>query len=171
MWCGMGVKKAALYLSENLKRTVSEKEAKKIVYGWRELYPRFVTALQNCSTIADTFRSPDGAEGEYKYYRLEDGTVRHYIKGQRPFTAFNFLIQGTGGTIMRKSLMRLNDEFPIEQNDLIPAISVHDSIVCFVKENKIDTVVPKLQSIMENFPQYYPPMKIDIQIGKDWGNL
>lgn len=172
---GMGVSKAALYLSENLKRNVPEKEAKKIVYGWRDLYPRFVTALQNCSTAADSLRNPDGTSARldegYKYYRLEDTSVRHYIKGQRPFTAWNYLIQGTGGMIMRKALLRIDKIFPIEQDEVIPAISVHDSVVAFVSEDVVDKSITMIKDAMENFPQYYPPMKVDIQIGKDWGNL
>lgn len=186
---GMGYVKNARYMSENLKRPVSEKESKKFVSSWRELYPKFVSSLNSCAVLADTIRTTDGripnnsihhlengvtqttVETGYKYYRLEDGTVRHYIKGQRPFTAWNFLIQGTGGIIMRKALMRTNEMFSTEQDDVYPIISVHDSVVLLVRESKIEDTKAKVKAVMEDFPQYYPPMKVDIQIGKDWGNL
>lgn len=162
---GMGKRKASVYLSENLKRDVSEREAGKILGAWRELFPKFVSKLQECSTVADTLR--DG----HKYFAIEDGTVRHYIKGQRPFTAWNFLIQGTGAYIMRQSLKRVHQAFPYWIEEVKPIISVHDSLVCLIAEDDLDSNIFTIKHYMEDFPQYHPPMKIDIQIGNNWGQL
>jgi hypothetical protein len=148
----------------------------KILWDWKKLYGNFVQGLKEASALASQWRNPDGTPSDpehgYRFYRLEDGCVRHYIKGQRPFTAWNLLVQGTGATMMRRSLMRINEQFPISQDEVVPLLSVHDSAMAQVKENEnFHANVMKIKEIMEDYPQYHPAMKVDIKVGYDWGNL
>lgn len=146
----------------------------KILFDWKDLYGKFVEGLKEASNLASQFRKPDGTFSDkdhgYKFYRLEDGCVRHYIKSQRPFTAFNFRIQGTGGYIMRTALLRIDEAFPITQDEVIPIITVHDSFVFLVKENEnMNSNIETIRVLMEDFDQYYPPMRVDIGIGDNYG--
>ena len=145
----------------------------KILFDWKSLYSKFTNGLRAYSNQASTFRNPDGslatAETGYKYLRLADGCVRHYIRGQRPFTAWNFLIQGTGASIMRQSLLRIDRAFPFPNQEVIPIISVHDSVVLLVKENEnFDTNLRIIRDLMEDY-DYSPRMKVDIKVGYNWG--
>lgn len=149
----------------------------KILFDWKALYPKFVDGLRETSNLASQFRTPSGTvpqgnEQGYKFFRLEDGCVRHYITGQRPFTAWNYKIQGTGGYIMRTALLRIDRTFPITQDEVIPILTVHDSFVFLVKENEnMHSNIVRVQSLMEDFPQYYPPMKVDVSIGDNYGEM
>lgn len=143
-----------------------------ILTNWKQLYSKFIGKLKDYAKLASEHRNPDESfGGQYKFLRLEDGRVRHYIKGQSPFTAWNFLIQGTGALIMRKSLMRINNYFGMDQDEVIAIITVHDSVVLLVKQNgSFDSNIYKIKELMEDYP-YTPAMKVDIKIGKNWGQL
>lgn len=143
-----------------------------ILTNWKHLYGKFIEKLKEYAKLASEKRNPNGSlGGQYKFMRLEDNRVRHYIKGQSPFTAWNFLIQGTGALIMRRSLMRINARFGIDQDQVIPIITVHDSVVLLVKQDQwFDANIEAIKQLMETY-SYVPSMKVDIKIGKNWGQL
>lgn len=172
------VEDAKLAAKEDSESSISIWETTKILFDWKKLYSRFVDSLKLFAELANTPRTPRGnrtsSEEGYKYMRLDDGRVRHYIKGQRPFTGWNYKIQGTGAMIMRKALMTVNKEFPYTgySDQVYPIISVHDSMIALIKYDAYFNLhIKEIKRIMEDFPEYYPPMLVDVEYGNNWGEL
>jgi DNA polymerase I-like protein with 3'-5' exonuclease and polymerase domains len=118
-------------------------------------------------------RNPDGTVGgKYNFIRLPDGRVRHYNGSDAPYySAFNTLVQGTGAIIMRRALMIICNHYGPEQDFLIPVMTVHDSFICYVREDVLDSVCRDIKLFMESFDEYNPKMIVDIEYGKNWLEL
>lgn len=171
---GMGPKKAMSMFN------VDEQEAKHIVYGWHELYPEFKSAAASVMTTAMLRRNPDMTPNEdsgYQFIRLMDGRVRHYTRYETKdgivepdyFSSWNTLVQGTGAIIARRGIQRLCNLWP---NDIFqPCLAVHDSVVAFVRTDRLGDILPVVRQELTNFPEFTPPMGVDIEIGSSWGKL
>ena len=165
---GMGAEKASTFLNVPLD------EAKKLVPAWHALYPAFRQMHWRVIALAQLRRDRDGNPAQndkdaYNYLRLEDGRVRHYEGADAPyFSSWNTLIQGTGAIIMRRSLIRLFNRWGADQDDVIIATTVHDSVVLYIKDELLGEVIPEVKRIMEDFDQYNPRMEVECAVGKDW---
>lgn len=97
-------------------------------------------------------------------------------------TAFNAVVQGTGGLIMLKSIIRIKDRFgfakPLDNSGDIcytegivyPLSTVHDSF-CFGLRPCDIHIVPEMVSLMTDWP-VYPPLKAAVsaaRLGESWG--
>lgn len=167
---GMGAERAAEFLD------IPIEEARKLVPRWRKLYPAFMNAAQSLYEQARSWRDRDGnaaAPGKgWKYIRLPDGRVRRYnYPNANEFTAWNTLVQGTGAIITRRALLKIADAFPYPNSDVEFALTVHDSVLLIVKDEKLPEVISTVKSLMEDFPEFRPGMEVDTQVGKSWGDM
>lgn len=151
-------------------------KAGQIVEGWHELYPAFRRANASYEALAKQRRNPDGSDGgRFQYVRLFNGRCRHFsvfANEDNPpyYTAYNFVVQGTGAAVTEASLIKIAREFP--DNDEVRFIAtVHDSVVFEVREDVIDKIVPRVAEIMVDWPQFNPKMAVDIEIGDNWKEL
>lgn len=164
---GMGAEKAARFLRLDLR------EARELVPAWHALYPAFRATHNEAIRIAQLRRTPSGeltdSDG-YQYIRLPDGRVRHYYGEEaRYFSSWNTLIQGTGAIVMRRALLNICKTYPPEQDVLIPVMTVHDSLICYIKDWAVEEVVERVIGIMTDFPEFNPPMAVEAKWGKSWG--
>jgi DNA polymerase-1 len=89
--------------------------------------------------------------------------TRHGYKG------FNKLIQGSGADLMKKALVNMYEERLNEVFELY--LTVHDEIVVGVpKTKKAIALLPRLQACMEHTFPLFVPMRVDPELGKDWGH-
>lgn len=169
---GMGGKKAAR------KYGLSLKEAYKGVEGWHDLYPGFRQALVQYENLARVWRNPDGTRpGDFQFVRLFNGRVRHYqeytkhgLQGEHR-GAWNFIVQGTGAAIAEISIQRIADRFP--DNNVVRLLNaVHDAVMFEVRLDKVTEVIPEVVKLMIDWPQFNPPMAVDVSISTtSWYDL
>ncbi len=183
---GMGAELGA----DNLQVTVNA--AKQIIEGWHKIYPAYRKAAKSSHAIASRYRTADGkGDGPYQYLRLAfNGRVRRfhefngyfrlkkdhktgkaYVAPLEPhYTAWSFLVQGTAAAIVERSLLTLMLEF--DNNDLVkPFGTVHDSFVAYVREDYVQTFVPRAIEIMTDYPQYSPSLGVDAEVGYNWFDI
>ena len=104
---------------------------------------------------------------EYGYIELWTGRMRHFnVKEADPHKAMSNLIQGGVAEIVRVAISRL---FPA-MSDIggRMLMQVHDSIIFEVPEGQINTALPTIQLIMEDF-DFDPKPGVDIEYGYSWG--
>lgn len=164
---GAGARKLAWMTND------TEENAKKNLERFDMLYPNLRQFAWSYSDTAKLPRNPDGTiGGKYHFIRLPDGRCRHYNGIDAPYySAFNTLIQGTGAIIMRRALMKICNHFPPEQDLLIPVQQVYDSFIGYVRKDALDEVCKYIKMFMEDFPEYNPPMVVDIKYGENWLEL
>jgi DNA polymerase I-like protein with 3'-5' exonuclease and polymerase domains len=92
------------------------------------------------------------------------------INTRSAYKAFNKLIQGSGSDLMKKALV---DMWDAGLCDIFPLyLTIHDEIDFGIP--KVATVIgrlPEIQDVMEHTFELSVPMRVDPEIGKDWGHV
>lgn len=92
------------------------------------------------------------------------------IRDKREYSMFNRLIQGSAADIMKKGML---DAYTAGIFDtLFPHITVHDELdfsIPRTKEGK--DAVKELKQCFENCIKLRVPIRVDFEIGDNWGNL
>lgn len=114
-----------------------------------------------------------------------DGYVETYFGRRRPTpdvnssnfmvregakrAAANMPIQGTEADLMKMAMLRLDEKL----NNLgDQVLQIHDSILVECPEENADKVAEILRDTMENiYPDLNIKLKVDVSIGKNWGEL
>jgi DNA polymerase I len=93
------------------------------------------------------------------YVKMFNGRRRHLRERSECFKAFNSIIQGGVGQVLVYALIALEKAMP----DLQIVLTVHDSVLFYIKENEVDRVVPHIIQCMEEIPtrQFDMPFKVD----------
>ena len=144
----------------------AEKFAEK--FGWS--YPDAVRYLRGyhqlrpgIKRLSRTLKNQAEADG---YIRLYTGRVRHFnSKRAPPKDAMNNKIQGAVAEMLRIACTRIHQEVP----RFLPILSVHDSILGYVKDGEEREVIPQAVAIMEDQPWCSVPIKTDVKRGMSWG--
>lgn len=117
------------------------------------------------------YRYRDMAENQ-GYVTYWSGRRRHFpfIGGQRlrTQTAFNSMLQGGVGEIMRRAMNKIDSLLP---EDCYMIAQVHDSIVLEVKNKHVAEVACMVKDVLENVHQFTIPIKADVKGGKTWASL
>jgi DNA polymerase-1 len=92
--------------------------------------------------------------------------------------AINMPIQGTAADIMKVAMVKLAKSLPSRARLLL---QVHDELVLEVKEYKIKQVAKIVKDVMENVLEepifkevksiFNIPLKVDVKIGDNWGEM
>lgn len=132
-------------------------------YQARNLFDSFQNSYPNVVKIRDDANKLARSRGYLKYWT---GRRRHFENPrEEAHKGFNSIIQGGGAEVVKRALVRVDQEVCNEECRLV--LQVHDSIVAEIAEGKESEYLPKIQSIMEDVQ--YPfgvPFKVDI---KPWG--
>jgi len=178
MFYGMGIYK----LSQQLNKTIDE--AKPLFEQYHSEVP-FVRALaQECSNAAGTrgyVRTLLGRQRHFDMWEPADFknkwpnkeiplnkeaalTVWSDRPLRRAYThkALNALVQGSSADMMKKALIELHKE------GIIPQLTVHDEVdFSFIDNNEVIIA----REIMENCVELELPLKVDVEIGPNWGDI
>lgn len=170
---------------------VGEAAARDLHYAWNSLYPEFEEANAEWTSQALKLRSrPDGT-GRVLYVAqpisnrtrkfglypisetvFDDEGRRWVIQTRREEAkdAFNFAVQGLGGYLMVMSSLKMTREF--DNSIFRPFASIHDSIVFYVHEDRLD-ILPRLHQIMVDWDGIRPALTADVEISTDgtWQHL
>lgn len=148
---GIGAK----HLSESLR--VDLPVARDYLEKYHGLYPGFRKLMYQCEDFAK----------EYGYIEMWTGRMRHFnVPEADPHKAMSNLIQGGVAEIVRVAISRL---FPaISDIGGRMLMQVHDSVIFEVPETQINTALPTIKLIMEDF-DFDPKPGVDIEYGYSWG--
>jgi DNA polymerase-1 len=82
--------------------------------------------------------------------------------------AVNTPIQGTAADFIKIAMIRVNQLIRDEKRSTRMILSVHDEIVLEVPENELEDIRTKVRKIMENVWALNVPLKVNMDVGKNW---
>ncbi|OIO48547.1 MAG: hypothetical protein AUJ32_00385 [Parcubacteria group bacterium CG1_02_40_82] len=96
--------------------------------------------------------------------------------------AINFPVQGTAADLVKMAMVEIANRLSLIANGKEAGhkpqsirhkllLQVHDELLFEVPEDEIGTVVPQIKEIMENIYELAAPLKVEIKIGLNWGEL
>ena len=100
-----------------------------------------------------------------------------FIRAQAERMAINAPVQGTSADIIRIAMVQIHDYLTKEKltDSVHMMLQVHDELVFEIKEAVVQTVVPKLKSIMEGVLPLSEtkevPIQAEVKVGKSWDGM
>ena len=86
--------------------------------------------------------------------------------------AINAPMQGSAADIMKKAMLDvaawLKRPGNINEGDVFLTMQVHDELVFEIREDKVDTYLPKLVAVMEQAVKIDVPLIADAGVGDNW---
>ncbi len=158
---------------------MGEREAKIFIDNYLEEFPLIAKYMEETKKFARINGYVETIFGRRRYVpeaSLENRILRQ--AGER--MAINMPLQGTAADIMKLALVRVGEyleekyeysKIPLLERDVRLLLSIHDEIILEVRNNLVEGVVEKIQEIMENVAKEILPLKVNVGIGKNWGDL
>ena len=152
-------------LGENLK--ISPKDAKMFIDKYYELYPGVKNYMNNIIKTAYETGEVKTLFGRIR--KIDELNSSNYMirqMGER--MALNTPIQGTSADIMKMAMIEVYKK--LKENNLQSKLilQVHDEIIIDAKKSELNEIKQILKDAMENVVKISVPLKIDINIGKNW---
>jgi DNA polymerase I len=156
-----------------------EHEARIFIQNYFREFPKIAGYMEKIKTFAREYGFVETIFGRRRYVpevNLENRILRQ--AGER--MAINMPLQGTAADIMKLALVAVNkfleekyvspDTPPLER-DVRILLSIHDEIILEVRDDMAEKVAKEVREIMENVAKDIIPLKVDVEIGKNWGNI
>jgi len=105
-----------------------------------------------------------------KRFLPEINSIDQRLKAQAERIAVNMGIQGTAADICKMAMIEMREK-EILNEDCKMLLQIHDELLFEIRENKIKEAIGKIKKIMENVIKLKVPLKVDIKVGSNWGEL
>ena len=106
-----------------------------------------------------------------KRYLLELDSSNMMIRRAAERMAINTPIQGTAADLIKIAMINIAREIKGHETDIKMLLQIHDELIFEIKEDKIDTYLPKLKELMENAITLKVPIVVETAISDNWGGL
>jgi DNA polymerase-1 len=159
---GMGSRKLAKLLG------IPGKEAKEYIESY---FACFENVQETIQSIKDFIQKNGYVETLLKRRRLFDFTNASEFESSNYLRAgVNNVFQGSGADLIKMAMNKIHDEY-IDNDDVQILIQIHDETIIQAPESIALDVANRCANIMENIVSLDVPLKADINIGINWGEL
>lgn len=153
--------------------TITQEESEKIRADFFNAYPRLLVWHEECKEFARQhgyIESPIGRKRWFDNINSYDFKKRSADERQ----AINSPVQGFGSDLCTSALAEIVFSKELDHTRFNVLGSVHDAILFEIKDDYVEELVPKLQSIMENPPiveglDVPIPLVADVEVSSCWG--
>lgn len=152
---------------------LSQEEAAQFIAKYFAQYPRVQQYLARIKQQAAEQGYVETLLGRKRYFpELKSGSKAHgSLKAAAQRMAINHPIQGTAADIIKIAMIRLYNELQNCNLRSKMILQVHDELVLEVPDGELDVVSKLVKSVMESAYQLDAPLKVDIKIGQNWGEM
>ena len=158
---GMGSRK----LSQTIN--VSTKEAKEYIDSYFASFPTVKEFLHQVGERAKEKGYSQTLLGRRRYFDFENANAMMHASYLRE--AVNTLFQGSAADIIKLAMNKIMNTIVSEDEKLL--LQIHDELIFEVKDELSNSFAKKAQNIMENIYKLKVPLKVSVEIGKNWGEL
>jgi DNA polymerase-1 len=85
--------------------------------------------------------------------------------------AVNTPIQGSGADIVKTAMLKIQRELAKSKFDASMLLQIHDELLFEVAEKDAEEFSHLVRELMESSLELNVPLKVSVEIGKDWGSL
>lgn len=162
---GMGAKT----LSETAD--ISLKEAKKFKEEYFSDFSSLKTYLEHSLEQAKKLGYAETIFGRKRFLPLIGSLGQ--IGRQEERIAINMPIQGLAADIIKLSMIKISDFIKNKhlEDEVRLILQIHDELILEVKSAIIKEIAPQLKEIMEQATDLEVPLKAEITLGKNWGEM
>jgi len=167
-----------------------EHEARAFIQNYFREFPRIAGYIDKTKEFAREYGFVETVFGRRRYVpevNLENRILRQ--AGER--MAINMPLQGTAADIMKLALVKVQEYLDkntlcrdalhlcrdalqcgsTTETDARILLSIHDEIILEVRNNLVEKIAREVREIMENVASDILPLKVDVEIGENWGEI
>jgi DNA polymerase-1 len=85
--------------------------------------------------------------------------------------AINTPLQGTAADIIKLAMVKIGELLDGHEDEARMLLQVHDELIFEIKKDKVKTYAPQIQAIMQDVIKLRVPITVDINVGRNWGEL
>lgn len=85
--------------------------------------------------------------------------------------AINMPIQGSAADIMKLAMIRVFEQIQTGQLQADMLLQIHDELIFEADEDQAQKCAEIIQEIMEGVTELNVPLKVDVKIGRNWGEI
>ena len=159
---GMGARKLAQTL--NIKQNI----AKEYIQNYFKAFPTIKTYLNSIQEFAKENGYVEtllGRVRKFDFSNVNAGIEANYLR-----EAVNTVFQGSAADIIKLSMLKIYNIF--KDNDEVKLLlQIHDELIFEIKEDKVTQYSKELKEIMEDIVKLNVPLRANVSIGDNWGEL
>ena len=149
------------------RMAVDRKEAKELIDGYFETYPRVKEYMDKSIEVAKKNGYVETIFHRKRY--LQDINSRNaVVRGYAERNAINAPIQGSAADIIKVAMVNIYNRFKKENVQAKMILQVHDELNFSVPTNEKELVEKIVIEEMENAYKMHVPLKADCGWGKNW---
>lgn len=105
-------------------------------------------------------------------YLPEIASGSPFIRSSAERMALNHPIQGTAADLIKLAMIKLHSVISEKYSDQIRMLlQIHDELLFEIKEDFAEDAKNIIRDAMENAAQFDAPIKVDIEVGDNWGEV
>jgi len=163
-----------------------EAQARIFIQNYFQKFPNINNYINKIKEFAREYGFVETVFGRRRYVpevNLDNRILRQ--AGER--MAINMPLQGTAADIMKLALVQVQEyldknyscrdgacpvsiKHPLERDARI-LLSIHDEIILEVRNNLVEKISREVKEIMEKVFSEVMPLKVDVEAGKNWGEI
>ena len=169
---GMGVNA----LRANLGEDTTREAAQEFLNAYFNTFTRLAEYLEETKKFARDHGYTETMFGRRRYFPGISSSAP-FIRASAERMAINAPIQGTEGDILRVAMINIDKYITAEGLDaeVKVLLQVHDELVFEIKEESLDSVVPRLRALMqevfEGKETLGVPIKVEAKVGDNWAQM
>jgi len=149
---------------------LSRQEAETFITTYFEKYPGVSKYLEKTKELAHSQGYVETVLGRKRMIPEINSRNRNIREGAERM-AINMPVQGTSADIIKVAMINLDKEIRDLGLKTRMLLQVHDELIFEVPEAEIGIVSKIVQNLMVNAIQLDVPIKVDLQLGKTWGDM
>lgn len=149
---------------------ISRTQAKEFIDSYFATYSSVQSFMQETITKAEQTGYVETLFGRRRYITAINSKNK-IEKSASERIAINTPIQGTAADIVKKAMIKVNQELLTKYPDAKLLLQVHDELIAECPSSQADQVSSIIKASMESIVQFSIPLKVSVEIGKRWGEF
>jgi len=149
---------------------LSREEAEQFIASYFEKHPRVKDYLESTKRQAREQGYIQTILGRRRSIPEVNSSNRQ-LREAAERMAINMPVQGTSADIIKVAMIKLDQEMEKRHLKSKLLLQVHDELIFEVPENELDEMKKLMPQIMTTALKLSLPLKVDIKMGKNWGQM
>lgn len=149
---------------------LNRNEAKEFIEKYFSIYKKIKVYIEHTKSFAYKHGYSQTIFGRRRY--LPDiHSSMPMLKAAAERMAINMPIQGTAADLLKLAMVKVHRDLPKISSQSKIVLQVHDELVLEVPQKDLNKVAKFVKTTMENIYKLPVPLTVDIESGKNWGEL
>jgi len=159
---------SAFRLSKEL--SIPQKEAQRYLDKYFERYPRVKQFIEEKIREAESQGYATTILNRRRY--LPHINSRNYnLRSYDQRNAINAPIQGSAADLMKLAMLRIYNKVKAGELKANMLLQIHDELIFELDTGEVERAAPLIKTTMEGVMDLRVPLKVDIKVGENWGEV